>query len=257
VSEAAVGEAGGSDAAPAAPVAEGSRPTSTDRLVLWDVDGTLLRAGDISRVVFERAVTRVLGRVPPARVSMGGKTDPQIVREYLTLAGVADPDIHVDPILAELLAELSAARHLIAEQGEVMPGVGELLAALHADPHVLQSVLTGNLAANALVKVGAFGLDAWLDLEVGAFGSDHHDRRELVPIALERAARLRGRHFAPAQVWVVGDTANDLACARAAGARCLLVATGRWTRDQLAGLGPDGLLDDLTDTAAVLGLLAA
>jgi phosphoglycolate phosphatase len=223
--------------------------------VLWDVDGTLLRAGDIAASVFDRALVEVLGSAPAGRVLMSGKTDPQIVLEYLALAGVADPEQHLNPILARIETELGSARHLIAERGRVLPGVARLLPRLHADPRVLQSVLTGNLAANALVKLSAFGLDRWLDMAVGAFGSDHADRCELVPIALERVERLRGRSFAPSDVWVVGDSANDLACARAVGARCLLVATGRPAREELDRLGADAVLADLSDVDAVLGLL--
>ncbi|MGA8016238.1 MAG: HAD hydrolase-like protein [Candidatus Dormiibacterota bacterium] len=231
-------------------------PSTAERLVLWDVDGTLLRAGEVGEAAFVRAIERALGSEPEGRVLMSGKTDPQIVLEYLAMAGVTDPDAHMATILAHLETELRRARHLIAERGRVLPGVQELLPALHADPRFLQSVLTGNLAANAVVKLAAFGLDRWLDLEVGAYGSDHRDRRELVPIALERAERLRGRRFDAGQVWVIGDSANDLACARAAGARCILVATGRATRDELRTLGADLVLDDLSDVDFVTRLLA-
>ena len=107
--------------------------------------------------------------------------------------------------------------------GEVLPGVAELLARLDEAPGVRQTLLTGNLVANAAVKVAAFGLGDFFDSEVGAYGTDHADRLELVPIALERVARFRGESYEPDEVWVVGDTANDLACARAGGVSCLLV----------------------------------
>jgi phosphoglycolate phosphatase len=146
----------------------------------------------------------------------------------------------------------------------VRPGVPEVLAGLTGagasagagGGRVLQSVLTGNIAPNAVVKLAAFGLPKWLDLEIGAYGSDHADRTELVPVALERARRLRGVSLAPADVWVVGDTANDLACARAAGARCLLVGTGRVPVNELAQLGPDAVAADLSHVEAVVELLA-
>ena len=235
------------------------RPTAGDppsRLVLWDVDGTLLRAGEVASAAFTRAVEAIVGRPLRHRVRMSGKTDPQIVGELLAEAGVPDPKRHVTAILARLQVELRGAGPVIAVRGEVLPGVRELLPALHADPRFLQTLLTGNLAPNARVKVGAFGLERWLDLEVGAYGSDDGDRRRLVPVALERVARLRGRRFEPAEVWVVGDSDNDLACARAAGARCLLVGTGRATREELLALGADATLDDLSDVPAVIALLA-
>jgi phosphoglycolate phosphatase-like HAD superfamily hydrolase len=116
-------------------------------------------------------------------------------------------------------------------------------------------VLTGNIAPNALVKLASFDLDRLLDLEVGAFGSDHADRNELVPIARERVARLRGKRFASFEVWVVGDSENDLACARAGGVRCLLVGTGRAGLDELRTLGADAVLADLGDTDSVIEIL--
>jgi phosphoglycolate phosphatase-like HAD superfamily hydrolase len=118
-------------------------------------------------------------------------------------------------------------------------------------------LLTGNLAANAAVKVAAFGLDQWLDLEIGAYGSDHADRRQLVPIALERSQRLRGVELTPEDTWVVGDTERDFACADAAGAHCLLVATGGSRVSDLAHLEPDVLLEDLSDTDAVFKILTS
>jgi phosphoglycolate phosphatase-like HAD superfamily hydrolase len=115
--------------------------------------------------------------------------------------------------------------------------------------------VSGNLKANARVKVAAFGLDRWLDLEVGAYGSDDEDRTRLVPIALDRVDRLRGRRYRPQEAWVVGDTPADLACARAGGARCLLVATGRIPFEELAAAGPDALLPDLSDVDRVVTIL--
>jgi phosphoglycolate phosphatase len=225
------------------------------RLVLWDIDGTLLRAGDIGAAVFDRALELSLGTVPSARVTMGGKTDPQIVREYLELLGIADIDDRLPVVLGHLEQQLAAATDLMAATGYTLPGITELLPRLAALPGLHQSVLTGNIAPNAVVKLAAFDLVPWLDLEVGAYGSDHADRNELVPIALERVRRLRGDVVRPDQVWVVGDTANDLACARAGGARCLLVATGREQFDVLAGLAPDAVLPDLADVDAVVSLL--
>jgi phosphoglycolate phosphatase-like HAD superfamily hydrolase len=188
---------------------------------------------------------------------MSGKTDPQIVHEYLALLGVADAEIHVPGILEQLEVEMAAGEHLVRAHGVALPGVTELLARLSADVDVdvVQTVLTGNIAPNAEVKLAAFGLDRWLDLEIGAFGSDHADRTELVPVALRRARDLRGREFAADEVWVVGDTANDLACARAAGVRCLLVATGRPGFEELGALGPDALRRDLHDVDEAVELL--
>ncbi|MGH9154281.1 MAG: HAD family hydrolase [Acidimicrobiales bacterium] len=228
--------------------------------MLWDVDGTLLTTSGIAQRAFDLAAAHVLGR--PAgdhAVRMSGKTDPGIALEILAFAGLEVDEAHqrVPEVLERLEWELAAAADLVGSEGRVHPGVRTLLSRLHAERSVLQSVLTGNTRANATVKVAAFDLDRWLDLEVGAYGSDHHDREMLVPLAMERAERYRGRRFEPAQVWVVGDTPRDLACARAAGARCILVATGRSGFHQLLEAGADHTLADLTDADAVTDLLLA
>ncbi len=268
------------------------------RLLLWDVDGTLLKAGELGAAVFDVALETVLGRRPTGRPRMSGKTDPQIVREYLAemarlgemgelagAPGVADgPDgaggadgadaaalalmtataasgLETDTVIQQvldhshrLLAEAAATGHLRAG-GTACPGIADVLAELAADPRVLSTLLTGNIAPNALVKVAAFGLDPWLDLTVGAYGSDAIDRNLLVPIALRRLSSRRGVDLAPEDAWVIGDTPRDLECARAAGARCLLVATGRFGLEELADLEPDAVLEDLSDTPAVVKLL--
>jgi phosphoglycolate phosphatase len=225
------------------------------RLILWDIDGTLIRAGAIGAAIFDRALELAIGVPPAGMVSMGGKTDPQIVREHLELMEVADIDGRLPVILGHLEREMAAGAGSLADGGYALPGVPELLARLAGVSGVRQSVLTGNIAPNAVVKLAAFGLDRWLDLEVGAYGSDHADRNQLVPIAIDRVRRLRGEVIGADDVWVVGDTANDLACARAGGARCLLVGTGRVDVSELAGLGPDAVLPDLADTDTVATLL--
>lgn len=224
--------------------------------MLWDIDGTLVRTGEIGAVVFDRALATVLGAPPSARVRMSGKTDPQIVREYLEQMGIEEHGV-LESILAEAEAELAKLADRLSEEGTACPGVREVLKELAGLPHVVQSVLTGNLEPNAIVKLSAFGLDRYVDFSIGAFGSDDADRTRLVPVALARAAALRDLVFDPGSVWVIGDTPNDLACAQAGGVRCLLVATGRYTYDELAELGADAVFSDLTDLDAVLGVLAS
>ncbi len=225
------------------------------RLVLWDVDGTLVDTQGIGAAVFDRALEQVLGLAPSTRIALSGKTDPQIAREYLELMAVAEPDRLLATVVEAVEAEVAAAATLLAETGRALAGVPEVLAGLSQDG-IHQTLLTGNTKANAVVKVTAFGLQRWLDLDIGAYGSDHADRRELVPIALDRARHRRDVDVAPADTWVVGDTANDLACARAGHVRCLLVATGRTPLDELAALGPDAVLADLSDTERVTCILS-
>ncbi len=227
------------------------------RLVLWDVDGTLIDSGGVGAEMFDVALERALGVRPSTRIRMSGKTDPQIVNEYFDVLDVAqaERDEHLATVLEHLADALAAEEDEIRRQGRVLTGVVDVLEALGRHEGVLQSLLTGNLAPNALVKLRAFGLDRYVDLEIGAYGSDHADRRRLIPFALERTAKLRGRTLDRGDVWVVGDTPNDLACARAGGARCLLVASGRYGPAELADCGPDAVLDDLSDTDALVELL--
>jgi len=230
------------------------------RLVLWDIDGTLLRGGGVARDVFDVAVTAVLGHHPgDHRIRMGGKTDPQIALEILAYAALEEAEAteHLPAVLAELERGLAAAADDLRAHGHVLPGVVEVLRALDGDPDVRSTVLTGNTEANAAVKVAAFELTPWLDLEIGAFGSDDRDRTALVPIALERARRLRGLRVGPDDVWVVGDTPRDLACARAGGVRCALVATGHAPLEELRATDADVVLEDLADVDAVVKLLTA
>jgi phosphoglycolate phosphatase len=224
------------------------------RFVLWDVDGTLIRGGRVAAEVFDLAVQHAVGAHPGEHnVVMAGGTDPAIAMAILDVMG--QPHDHVPAVIERLEHELAAAADLLRERGWVLPGVPDVLARLHQDPDVLQSVLTGNTAANAATKLKAFGLDPYVDVAVGAYGSDHHVRAELVPVALERAAELRGRRFEPHEVWVVGDTEHDLACARAAGARCLLVGTGFTPVDESTATAADAFLPDLSEVDRVVAIL--
>ena len=225
------------------------------RLILWDIDGTIITSRGVGRRVMEEAAAAVAGLAEVPQIVMSGKTDPQILREIFTAAELAAD--HIDALLPEAMvaaeAALAAAEEELRANGSVLPGVEELLERLDATDGVRQTLLTGNLTANAAVKVGAFGLTHLFDAEIGAYGTDHADRLELVPIALERAQRFRGEVYAPDEVWVIGDTPNDLACARAGGVRCLLVGTGG--QEGLEALGADAVLADLSDVDRALAVL--
>ncbi|HXJ66516.1 MAG TPA: HAD family hydrolase [Actinomycetota bacterium] len=234
-------------------------PLHPRRVILWDVDGTLLSAGPIGRGAFFTGASDALGRDVPDddTVQMAGKTDPLIALEILATVGITGDEARrrLPEVLEGLTRRLAEGRDRIPAEGKLHAGVAEVLERLDADPEVVQTVVSGNLAVNARIKVAAFGLERFLDLEVGAYGSDDEDRDRLVPIALERVRERYGHAPAPGETWVVGDTARDLACARAAGARCLLVATGRIAFHDLEPLGADGVRTDLSDGGAVADLL--
>lgn len=230
-------------------------------MVLWDIDGTLVHTAGVGAEAFTTAIETLWG-VPAAGhgVSLAGKTDLQIGQEILTVLALHDDngDGEAADRLSRLIAEterlVEEGQDRIRTNGKVLPGVPELLAALDADPGTVQTLLTGNTAANAASKLGAFGLADQLNLELGAYGSDNADRNVLVDVAL---ARIEARHgpVDRRHVWVIGDTPLDAACAHAGGVRCLLVSTGFAPREALDTCGADHVLEDLTDTETVLALL--
>ena len=224
-------------------------------VILWDVDGTLVQTAGVGAEAFITAVETLYG-VPAGHhgVSLAGKTDPQIAREILTVLDLhEDAETRLPGLLAETERLVAAGRDRIRERGMVLPGVPALLERLQRSGAV-QTVLTGNTAANAAVKLGAFDLPRWLDLAVGAYGSDNADRNALVEVALTRVERSYGA-VDRSRVWVIGDTPLDAACARAGGVRCLLVASGFAPRAALDTAGADHVVDDLTDSDTVFSLL--
>ena len=226
-------------------------------LIFWDIDGTLITSGTIGRRALEGAAAEAAGLDTVPEVSMGGKTDPQIIAEILAASGVPDRQITglVPIALATAETVLAQGQSQMATEGRVLPGIRNVLERLDATVGVRQSLVTGNVRANAFVKLETFGLAGFFDFAVGAYGDDHANRDNLVPIALDRVTRLRDERYSPSEVWIVGDTANDLRCARAGGVRCLLVGTGREGLGSLSGLSPDFLLPDLSDTETVLAAL--
>lgn len=218
-----------------------------NRLILFDIDGTLLTAGGAPRRAFRRALIEHFGTDgAEARTDFSGKTDPQIVHELMGGAGFADD--HIEDRIAGLFEHYleGLERELVGEDGHrLLAGAAELVPALADDPRILLGLVTGNVERGARLKLERFGL--WPRFRVGAFGSDARERDRLPTIALERAHRLTGHRFAGHETVVVGDTPADVRCARAAGAVAVAVATGRPTREELAAAGPDFLLDSLEE----------
>ncbi|GAC1306602.1 MAG: HAD hydrolase-like protein [Acidimicrobiales bacterium] len=227
-------------------------------LVLWDVDGTLIKGGAAGRVAFADAIAEVLGiAVPDDQLpKMSGKTDPQIAHEILVALGVTAPEAWLGAIEAALERALNARAGQLQAEGVVLPGIPEALVALDGAGAV-QTLVTGNVAPNARTKLAALGLiPSALRLDLGAYGSDDRDRDNLVPVALRRAT-LAGLAVSEGSTWVVGDTPRDLACARAAGVRCLLVATGGYPLAAIVDAGADAVMEDLADTDRVVDLLTS
>lgn len=217
------------------------------KLLLFDIDGTLLMTNGVGRRALEAALGEACGRlVSTEGVSFSGRTDPAIVAEALRRNGFGEQEARA--LLPAVFAAYTEYLHaeLRAEDVEVLPGVAVLLRRLAAEAGVALGLLTGNLEATAHLKLDRAGLGGVFGF--GAFGSDHADRNALGPVALARAAAATGRRFAASDVVVIGDTEHDIACSRAFGARAVAVCTGRFARQDLAAHAPDHLLDDLSDT---------
>ena len=219
-------------------------------LVLWDIDGTLVDGAGQGRHAFDDAFRVVTGREPPGRVEMAGRTDRMIAMSMLDGNGDS-----LAPMLEELERALAAREERMRAEGRALPGAAEALAALAEREHTVQSLLTGNLAANAALKLRAFGLERLVDLEVGGYGSDPHEARsDLVAVARERAAEK----YAPAvNTVLVGDTPLDVRAAHEAGARAVAVASGPYGVADLRESGADAVLPDLADTEAVVAAVTA
>lgn len=225
------------------------------RIILFDIDGTLISGGP-AKDAFVDAMTDVYGTPGDfENVSFAGKTDPQIARELLAGAGLADEEIlgGLERLWEGYLGNLEAL--LPDRPVEVLPGVPALLEALEQVDDVGVGLLTGNIAGGARLKLTSGGL--WGGFPFGSYGSDHEERDELPGIALERARGLWGDHILPEHAVVVGDTPRDVQCGKVGGTRTLAVATGSYTVDALASTNPDHVVADLTSTASVMELLLA
>jgi len=227
----------------------------TPGLILFDIDGTLLLSGRAGLRAMTRTFEKTFGIADAfAGQHFGGRTDSFLVSQALQSAGLPDtPEQHERfranyiPLLAEQI------QHPGTGHKGLMPGALELLEALEDHHHLYLALLTGNYRAAAEIKLQHFEIFDFF--EWGAFSDDAADRNALVPIARRRAETYDIPPEAIARVVVIGDTPHDIECARVANARCIAVATGGFTEEQLAAAGADVVLPDLTDTARVVELL--
>ncbi|MGW6561048.1 HAD family hydrolase [Streptomyces hydrogenans] len=223
--------------------------SSYDRLVLWDIDFTLLNPGGFGRTAMLTAFEELFGFPMEADVPGHGRTDRAILTDFLEHGGI--PVERVGD-LQRRVAEVAEARaaEFTAGGGHLLDGAHGALAALAEVPGTVQSVLTGNLRRIGMVKLSAVGLRNHLDLEVASFGDDHLVRAELVEVSRERAAARHCGADAGAVV-LVGDTPLDVEAALAAGARAVGVATGAYSEADLAAAGAHSVVPDLRDAAAL------
>ncbi|MFD8512253.1 HAD family hydrolase [Streptomyces antimycoticus] len=221
-------------------------------IVLWDIDHTLVENAGVSKEIYAAAFAALSGREPTELARTEGRTDRLIMRDMFVRDELPVPDWHS---IESALAQAGEARlDDLRRRGTALPGVHEALKAASAQSGWVSSVLTGNIAANAHVKLSAFGLDSLLDLPVGAYGADAELRPHLVAVARERVQRLRG---VPADVptVLVGDTPRDVEAALTTGSGIVAVASGIHGLEELTAAGAADVLSDLSDTKRVLGIL--
>lgn len=221
------------------------------RLILFDVDQTLILGAGCGRRALERALQEIFGSPSSLKaVVMNGKTDTQILREALGREPALDEEERVwNHYLGFLREELSASR-----EASVAPGIPALLEALSRNPTVSLGLLTGNIRPGAETKLSHFGL--WRYFPTGGFGDDSPDRNQVACVALSRCQAYFGRTFSRSRVLVVGDSVRDIACARTIGARAVAVATGPDPYELLAENRPDLLFRNLGEMGPVLQALS-
>jgi phosphoglycolate phosphatase len=223
------------------------------KVVLFDIDGTLLLSGGAGRLAMEAALVAHFGTAGPPSYRYDGKTDKLIVRESMRLAGFDDAaiDARMDAVVAAYLEGLRGVLARGERKAYTLPGIDALVAAVDAADDLVLGLLTGNVVDGAGVKLRAAGL-APDRLRIGAYGSDHEERPMLPPIAQRRASDLLRRAVPGDHLVIIGDTPADMECGRGIGARAIGVATGGYDAAALGACGPAAAFDDLTDTARVL-----
>lgn len=223
------------------------------RLVLFDIDGTLLNSGGLGRASMQRALGMVFGSPGNPSYRYDGKTDKQIVRDVMRMEGHSDE--HIDSRMEKLIDLYLEGLRTGAKSGKFnvrpLEGVVELLDALEKRDDVVLGLLTGNVEPGARTKLTAAGINPDR-FRVNAFGSDHENRPELPAIAQKRATEMLGIDIAGDRLVVIGDTPADIECGRALGAKAIGVASGHYTVEQLKAHDPYAVFPSLKNTQQVL-----
>lgn len=222
------------------------------RLLLFDIDGTLITSGGAGeRALCEAMTERFDVEEDLQGITLAGATDALIARLLLEKHGLPVTPENCTALLDAYLQQL--AKKLPIHQGRVLPGMIDLLAKLRYHPEFVLALLTGNLIRGAELKLTHYGV--WEYFEFGAFADDHHDRNELGHFAKARALEIHGEDFPPERIYVIGDTPKDIACGKAIGAKTVAIATGNYSIEELGTHHPDLLFADFADTQAVLSAL--
>ncbi len=217
------------------------------KILLWDIDGTLIRSGNAGHRAMNAAALAVFGLEEAfTNFDFGGRTDPWVLDLLCRQHRLDAPPARIDEFYAVYVDSLR--RELHNPRALTCAGIRETITYFHTAPGIAQGLLTGNIVAGAKVKLEHFGL--WDYFPFGAFADDSGERNRLGPVALDRARHHVGRaDLAPPDLVVIGDTPHDIACARAVGAHAVATATGGFTYDELAAHHPDLLVHSFADPA--------
>jgi phosphoglycolate phosphatase-like HAD superfamily hydrolase len=222
------------------------------RLLLFDIDGTLIHSGGAGVEALKSGFKERFGIDEDlSGIEIAGMTDSGIVLNILNKHKIPATNENVSAFLDSYVHFLSL--ELPRRKGKLLPGVLKLLERLKSRPHVVLALLTGNVSRGAQLKLEHYGV--WHFFEFGAFADDHRDRNQLGRFARARAKEKHGREFVASEIDIIGDTPRDIACGKALGARTIAVATGRWSRGDLAKHHPDFLIDDLSDVETIINTL--
>lgn len=218
------------------------------RLVLFDIDGTLIQTGGAGVRAFDRAFELEFDIADASReFSFAGRTDTGLLNDFFTAHKLPSSDENHSRFFNSYVHWLD--HYMSDSKGDMLPGVIHLLNEMLALPErPVIGLLTGNIRLGAQIKLRHH--DLWNFFETGAFGCEHADRNEIARIALRRGGQMFGEHLSGDELLVIGDTARDIECANAIGARCLAVATGGGAIDELQGLDPTWAINDLSEISA-------
>lgn len=221
------------------------------RLVLFDIDGTLIDSGGAGSRSLDLAFKELFSIENAFHgISMAGKTDTQIMKEGLIKHGILTEG-NLDAVIKTYLKHLH--KEINNDRRQVKPGIYELLEMLSRVENIRLGLLTGNLELGARIKLEPFNLNKYF--LTGAFGSDDEDRNRLLPIAIRRFEDLCQAKILPEDCVVIGDTPLDIYCAKPYGAICIAVATGPYCVDELMKVGADYVVKDLSGYSDILKII--
>lgn len=225
--------------------------------MLWNIDLTLVDVAIVARDAYAEAFRAVTGRPLVKLVPPLGRPDSEIVFETLAVNGVQAEDDHLPAFLSALAAAFADRRGRLAKEGRMMPGAKDALKSVSRLDGVVQTVLTGTIKSNAVLKLQAFGLDKYIDFELGGYGEEPYPKATLLQVAQGRAKQRLGTAFTAANTVVIGDSTRDVQAAKIGGAAMIGVASGRSMTAELRDAGADLVLPDLSNASEVVSAIAS